>query len=165
MISELSTKCFKKKDSFNDSLNTYNYKSNDLIKYRLDTYIEINVEENNKYDKKLFIKTFGCQMNAHDSERIAGLLETDGLERAEDEADADASKKAEEDDSDDDPVFSSTSSWDGVTVRPRFCALMIPLRAILRISSSKVSSLDSWESISLAAAPSPSRVMVHGLDD
>jgi len=28
-------------------------------------------------------------MNAHDSERIAGLLETDGLERAEDEADAD----------------------------------------------------------------------------
>jgi hypothetical protein len=30
----------------------------------------------------------------------------------------------------------------------------------LRISSSRVSSLDSWESISLAAAPSPSRVMV-----
>jgi hypothetical protein len=51
-----TTKCFKKKDSFNDSLNTYNYKSNDLIKYRLDTYIEINVEENNKYDKKLFMQ-------------------------------------------------------------------------------------------------------------
>ena len=28
-------------------------------------------------------------MNAHDSERIAGLLETDGLELADDEADAD----------------------------------------------------------------------------
>ncbi len=28
------------------------------------------------------IRTFGCQMNEHDSERIAGLLEADGLERA-----------------------------------------------------------------------------------
>ncbi|MDP9441385.1 MAG: tRNA (N6-isopentenyl adenosine(37)-C2)-methylthiotransferase MiaB, partial [Actinomycetota bacterium] len=26
-----------------------------------------------------FIRTFGCQMNEHDSERIAGLLEADGL--------------------------------------------------------------------------------------
>ncbi|MDP9386893.1 MAG: tRNA (N6-isopentenyl adenosine(37)-C2)-methylthiotransferase MiaB [Actinomycetota bacterium] len=30
------------------------------------------------------IRTFGCQMNEHDSERIAGLLETDGLERTDD---------------------------------------------------------------------------------
>ena len=30
------------------------------------------------------IRTFGCQMNEHDSERIAGLLEADGLERADD---------------------------------------------------------------------------------
>ena len=28
------------------------------------------------------IRTYGCQMNEHDSERIAGLLEADGLERA-----------------------------------------------------------------------------------
>ena len=28
------------------------------------------------------IRTFGCQMNEHDSERIAGLLEDDGYERA-----------------------------------------------------------------------------------
>lgn len=28
------------------------------------------------------IRTFGCQMNEHDSERIAGLLEADGLEQA-----------------------------------------------------------------------------------
>ncbi|MEO7397002.1 MAG: tRNA (N6-isopentenyl adenosine(37)-C2)-methylthiotransferase MiaB [Ilumatobacteraceae bacterium] len=35
------------------------------------------------------IRTYGCQMNEHDSERIAGLLEADGLTRActEDEAD------------------------------------------------------------------------------
>jgi tRNA-2-methylthio-N6-dimethylallyladenosine synthase len=29
-------------------------------------------------NKKLFIRTFGCQMNEHDSERIAGLLKTEG---------------------------------------------------------------------------------------
>lgn len=39
--------------------------------------------------RKYVVRTFGCQMNAHDSERIAGLLETDGLERAESEDDAD----------------------------------------------------------------------------
>ena len=31
----------------------------------------------------------GCQMNDHDSERISGLLEADGLVRAESESDAD----------------------------------------------------------------------------
>jgi tRNA-2-methylthio-N6-dimethylallyladenosine synthase len=30
-----------------------------------------------------WVRTFGCQMNEHDSERIAGLLEADGLRRAE----------------------------------------------------------------------------------
>jgi tRNA-2-methylthio-N6-dimethylallyladenosine synthase len=35
------------------------------------------------------IRTFGCQMNVHDSERIAGLLEADGLERGADVTDAD----------------------------------------------------------------------------
>jgi tRNA-2-methylthio-N6-dimethylallyladenosine synthase len=35
------------------------------------------------------IRTFGCQMNEHDSERLAGLLVADGLEPVEDVADAD----------------------------------------------------------------------------
>ena len=35
------------------------------------------------------IRTFGCQMNEHDSERIAGLLEADGLEAARGIDDAD----------------------------------------------------------------------------
>jgi tRNA-2-methylthio-N6-dimethylallyladenosine synthase len=29
--------------------------------------------------RRYFIRTFGCQMNEHDSERIAGLLEADGM--------------------------------------------------------------------------------------
>jgi tRNA-2-methylthio-N6-dimethylallyladenosine synthase len=39
--------------------------------------------------KTYLVRTFGCQMNEHDSERIAGLLEADGLRPAEslDEAD------------------------------------------------------------------------------
>ncbi len=35
------------------------------------------------------VRTFGCQMNEHDSERIAGLLEADGMVPVESEADAD----------------------------------------------------------------------------
>jgi tRNA-2-methylthio-N6-dimethylallyladenosine synthase len=38
---------------------------------------------------KYFIETFGCQMNFHDSERVAGLLEEQGYERAPDEQVAD----------------------------------------------------------------------------
>ncbi|MFM9138185.1 MAG: tRNA (N6-isopentenyl adenosine(37)-C2)-methylthiotransferase MiaB, partial [Actinomycetota bacterium] len=38
---------------------------------------------------KTVVPTSGGNINAHDSERIAGLLETDGLERAESEDDAD----------------------------------------------------------------------------
>jgi tRNA-2-methylthio-N6-dimethylallyladenosine synthase len=39
--------------------------------------------------RRYVLHTYGCQMNAHDSERIAGLLEADGLVRADSEADAD----------------------------------------------------------------------------
>src|SRR6185312_15971403 len=35
------------------------------------------------------VRTFGCQMNEHDSERIAGLLEADGLALVASPADAD----------------------------------------------------------------------------
>jgi tRNA-2-methylthio-N6-dimethylallyladenosine synthase len=38
---------------------------------------------------KYFIETYGCQMNVHDSERMAGLLEQAGYEAALDAADAD----------------------------------------------------------------------------
>ena len=39
--------------------------------------------------RRYVVRTFGCQINEHDSERIAGLLEHDGLEPASDEAAAD----------------------------------------------------------------------------
>ena len=39
--------------------------------------------------KKFFVTTFGCQMNVHDSERIAGQLLEDGYVQAENEAEAD----------------------------------------------------------------------------
>ncbi|HEX4822453.1 MAG TPA: tRNA (N6-isopentenyl adenosine(37)-C2)-methylthiotransferase MiaB [Acidimicrobiales bacterium] len=39
--------------------------------------------------RKFFVHTYGCQMNEHDSERIAGLLAADGYEAAASEADAD----------------------------------------------------------------------------
>lgn len=39
--------------------------------------------------KRYLIETFGCQMNFHDSERMAGLLEAAGYEPASDPADAD----------------------------------------------------------------------------
>src|SRR5947199_4167156 len=39
--------------------------------------------------RKYLIETFGCQMNVHDSERMAGLLEQAGFEAADEAADAD----------------------------------------------------------------------------
>src|SRR5918997_4954173 len=39
--------------------------------------------------RRYLVRTFGCQMNEHDSERLAGLLEADGLVAATDEHDAD----------------------------------------------------------------------------
>src|SRR5205085_3165990 len=39
--------------------------------------------------RKYLIETYGCQMNVHDSERMAGLLEQAGFEATADVADAD----------------------------------------------------------------------------
>ena len=49
------------------------------------TTLEINRRKNIKPSRnglKYFVKTFGCQMNEHDSERIAGLFEQDGMIKA-----------------------------------------------------------------------------------
>ncbi len=39
--------------------------------------------------RKFYIRTFGCQMNEHDSERLAGFLVADGMEATERLEDAD----------------------------------------------------------------------------
>ena len=39
--------------------------------------------------KKFAIRTFGCQMNEHDSERLAGLMVADGMVPTADESEAD----------------------------------------------------------------------------
>src|SRR4051812_17745320 len=39
--------------------------------------------------RKYHIETYGCQMNVHDSERMAGLLEEAGFEATDDLGDAD----------------------------------------------------------------------------
>ncbi len=38
---------------------------------------------------RYLVRTFGCQMNEHDSERIAGVLEAEGMEATEDLEEAD----------------------------------------------------------------------------
>jgi tRNA-2-methylthio-N6-dimethylallyladenosine synthase len=40
-------------------------------------------------ERRYLIRTFGCQMNVHDSERLAGLFEADGMVAAEGVDDAD----------------------------------------------------------------------------
>ena len=43
-------------------------------------FIYVDPIKNNKYlDKKYYIRTYGCQMNVHDSEEIAGMLENLGF--------------------------------------------------------------------------------------
>jgi len=39
--------------------------------------------------RRFYVRTYGCQMNEHDSERIAGVLEADGMEPTDDLAEAD----------------------------------------------------------------------------
>ena len=54
--------------------------------------LEFSLDESvlDKYSgKKYFIKTYGCQMNEHDSENIAALLEKLGFERVDNYLDAD----------------------------------------------------------------------------
>ena len=47
------------------------------------------IEPSSAPPRTYFVRTFGCQMNEHDSERIAGLLEADGLVAADRAEDAD----------------------------------------------------------------------------
>ena len=73
---------------------------------------------------KYFIETYGCQMNVHDSERMAGLLEASGYEPAASDADADlvvintcsVREKAE------DKLYTRLGDIKGSPTRDRTCA-------------------------------------------
>ena len=53
-------------------------------------FITVNPTINNEYQgKKYFIRTYGCQMNVHDSEEIAGILEHLGFEETDSEENTD----------------------------------------------------------------------------
>ncbi|MGH2711777.1 MAG: tRNA (N6-isopentenyl adenosine(37)-C2)-methylthiotransferase MiaB [Actinomycetota bacterium] len=45
---------------------------------------ERKLEDTGAVERNYLIRTFGCQMNEHDSERIAGVLEADGMTAVED---------------------------------------------------------------------------------
>ena len=45
--------------------------------------------ESHTWQKRYYVTTFGCQMNAHDSERIKGMLEDIGLGEAPSQGEAD----------------------------------------------------------------------------
>jgi len=61
-----------------------NKKKYNRINFKLDSSIE------KKYEgKKYFLKTYGCQMNEHDSENISAMLEAMGFTKVDDYDDAD----------------------------------------------------------------------------
>ena len=51
--------------------------------------INDDFERKNARKKKMFIATFGCQMNSRDSEKIEGMLFEMGFEKTDNEKDAD----------------------------------------------------------------------------
>ena len=54
------------------------------------SFIKSKIQINpSRVGKKYFVKTFGCQMNEHDSERISGMFELDGMSKAKSEEYAD----------------------------------------------------------------------------
>ncbi len=68
--------------------------SNDELERQKDFIKKIKVlndkfEKENGRKKSMFISTFGCQMNAHDSEKIDGMLKEMGYVDAKEEKDAD----------------------------------------------------------------------------
>ena len=99
--------------------------------------------ENNK--KKLFIKTWGCQMNVYDSRRMADILRPFGYEVSEEPEDADMMilntchirEKAT------DKVFSELTNWfirfpnrDVILVSPPTLAIMFVLSCAIVLSCS-----------------------------
>ena len=50
----------------------------------------VKMQTENTTEKKLFIETYGCQMNVADSEVVASIMEMDGYTLTDNDKDADA---------------------------------------------------------------------------
>ena len=79
---------------YNDDKENNGYVLNGELERQRKFMLEIkklNEDFEKKYDRKktMFISTFGCQMNAHDSEKIEGMLKTMGFVYADCEKNAD----------------------------------------------------------------------------
>ena len=73
-------------------MNLPNYEDEKLRKKDKYNTIKYDIDDKllNKYkNKKYFLKTYGCQMNEHDSENICAIIEQLGFTRVEDYNDAD----------------------------------------------------------------------------
>ena len=55
--------------------------------------MELKKNPNNLVSKKIFIKTFGCQMNEYDSNRILDFVKTIGIDEVKSKKDADCFNK------------------------------------------------------------------------
>src|SRR6202000_3050152 len=52
-------------------------------------YFSSDTTKSEWMSKKFYLETFGCQMNAHDSEKVVGTMQREGYTEVVDEADAD----------------------------------------------------------------------------
>ena len=57
----------------------------ELVDHKLENYMELKKQ----VSKKIFIKTFGCQMNVYDSNRIFDIVKNIGYEKSEDQKNVD----------------------------------------------------------------------------
>ena len=64
-------------------------RTSNKISVKYDDYFIDNELENIGKDKNYLILTYGCQMNEHDSENIAGIMEDMSYSRVSDMEDAD----------------------------------------------------------------------------
>ena len=91
-------------------------------KKTIETIYLANEENNNLYQgKKYFLRTYGCQMNVHDSENISGIMEDLGYTKEENYEKLLTKKSSDE------VKFSNEQIKKGITFNVKFPKLMLLL--------------------------------------